>query len=329
MAPSTTLLHSNTPLREIGHGFCGTVWTDADEESDVVLKREDGAPGRSLVHESHMQRHIISTMATKMYSTLATERGINIPTWQRFLTPESTAWQHILPRLPPGFERCNALVSEKIQPFPGPVREAIVQRYCPGLPRTSIEQNGANQHCLLRPYLGRRRRMTSPDRPLPRSFSLCNYPLHLDQMENLNLSPDTYATAMAEALAFLHWSAQVDAGDVEFVLARPRSGTSHAFTSDVLGPHVLWVLDFDCCRDMGMNRDGIQQAARCFWRNDPYYPRPCNPSLLGYNLWVLFKDRFLTASEEILDIEGRENDRHLPGLLIEEIVRTQGKYAKG
>ena len=78
---------------------------------------------------------------------------------------------------------------------------------------------------------------------------------------------------MAGALAMLHWSADVDAKDVEFVLTGPRnaansrakaengSAQSEAKTccrkqgagvgswySDVLGEHAMWLLDLDCCR---------------------------------------------------------------------------------
>ncbi|KAK3392284.1 zinc finger protein-domain-containing protein [Sordaria brevicollis] len=103
--------------------------------------------------------------------------------------------------------------------------------------------------------------------------SLRNFPLHLDQMRHLKMPVDEYASAMADAMAFLHWGAETDAGGVEFVIARPRqdqaspgaaspgaastcaSGTrpsigSKPFTSvPVLGgEHALWLLDFDCCR---------------------------------------------------------------------------------
>jgi hypothetical protein len=147
-------------------------------------------------------------------------------------------------------------------------------------------------------------------------------------MEELGISPEGYALAMAEALAFLHWSARVDAGDVEFVLAPPRPDSPADFDNEMLGPHSIWILDFDCCREMEMNEAEIQQAARCFWRNDPYYPRPCAPDSPDYALWQLFVDRFLQASEEIISTDSQIDSR-LPRLLVDEIVQTLGKYAKG
>ena len=53
------------------------------------------------------------------------------------------------------------------------------------------------------------------------AFSLRNYPLHLDQMEELAIPFDhleSYARAMAETLAVMHWGAGMDGNDVEFVL---------------------------------------------------------------------------------------------------------------
>jgi hypothetical protein len=50
------------------------------------------------------------------------------------------------------------------------------------------------------------------------AFSLRNFCLFLDQIEDLALDPSEYAEAMADALAIMHWSAGIDANDVEFVL---------------------------------------------------------------------------------------------------------------
>lgn len=89
---------------------------------------------------------------------------------------------------------------------------------------------------------------------------------------------------MGETLAIMHWAAQVDGNDVEFVVAPPRqprqitadsSEVLPALTSsDTFGEHAVWILDFDCCRDMPMDESGIEQAWRAFYKNDPFYPRP-------------------------------------------------------
>ena len=75
---------------------------------------------------------------------------------------------------------------------------------------------------------------------------------------------------MAQALALMHWVGEVDGNDVEFVLAPSDNATM----SNVLGDHSMWILDFDLCRNMSMDEDGVKQASIAFWRNDPFYPRP-------------------------------------------------------
>ncbi|KAL5421255.1 hypothetical protein PMIN04_005732 [Paraphaeosphaeria minitans] len=64
----------------------------------------------------------------------------------------------------------------------------------------------------------------------------------------LDLVATSYAKAMAEAFAMMHWGARIDANDVEFVLAPLRAAASAPsfFQSDYLGPHSLWILDSDC-----------------------------------------------------------------------------------
>lgn len=141
--------------------------------------------------------------------------------------------------------------------------------------------------------------------------------MHIDQMEELNLNVDYYATAMADMLAIMHWKAQIDANDVEFVLAPPRlisadsTEASNMSTSTIssmhLGEHTLWILDFDCCRDMTMDTAGVDQAWRAFYKNDHYYPRPNTTNRVNnaedQRLWNSFKTRFLETSATILGPE--------------------------
>jgi len=186
-------------------------------------------------------------------------------------------------------------------------------------------------------------------------ISLRNYPLHIDQIEDLGLPADEYACAMADGLAFLLWVAEIDACDVEFVLARPRPRplTPHGgdddndndvasptagntsldttFTSNALGTHALWVLDFDCCKKLPMTIEGVNIAAERFWRNDPYYPNPNARCEKVAALWDVFKDRLLETSAEMMVAHKDEAIRALglPGLLIARIVDTVGVYSKG
>lgn len=271
---------------------------------------------------------------------------VNIPFNFAFLSPPDDAWAKILPRLPAGSAPCHALVSERIVPFSRKVRQMLVREFWSGAGDdiSAIVDDKRNEHCLIRPYLGRRRRRQNEGRrSMFRSISVRNFPLHIDQLEQLRLPAEQYALAMADTLAFLHWEVKVDATDVEFVLGLPRTTTTtgvvteiprpsigtQEFTAGVLGPHAMWLLDFDCCRPLPMGEEGVRVAAERFWRNDPFYPNPDYKCPEDERLWRVFRDRFLEASSEILREEAEEV-RRLPGmLLVERIVETVGVYKSG
>lgn len=91
--------------------------------------------------------------------------------------------------------------------------------------------------------------------------------MSIDQMEQLNLDVDRYATAMADMLAIMHWSAQIDASDMEFVLVPPRLTSADSTLKSIhLGEHDIWILDFNCCHDMTMDTAGIDQAWPAFYK---------------------------------------------------------------
>jgi hypothetical protein len=187
-----------------------------------------------------------------------------------------------------------------------------------------VLDNTWNEHCLVRPYLGRRRCRDDDDPAgnLKREMAsgLRDYPLHADQIEQLGLPVAQYALALADALAFLHWTARTDAAGVEFVLARPRAarhqepciGTQEFDSGGALGPHAMWMLDFDCCGEMPLTEEGVREVAKRFWMGDPFFPHPdCKGFEGDEKLWEAFRDRYLCASRGILRGED-ESVRMLP-----------------
>lgn len=141
-------------------------------------------------------------------------------------------------------------------------------------------------------------------------------------MEELGIPFDSlelYARAMAETLAVMHWGAQIDGNDIEFVLASPSPAPSRGSivrSENVLGTHVMWVLDFDLCREMPMDEDGVQQAVTSFYKNDPFCPRP-RSSLL---LWKVFREQYLLSSVEIIvDTPNKDKRAFLSGKFIDTI----------
>ena len=132
---------------------------------------------------------------------------------------------------------------------------------------------------------------------------------------------------MAETLAILYWKAHIDANNVEFVLAPPPTtsqslASSSVIKSEALGEHVVWILDFDCCKSIPLDEKGVEQAVEAFYRNDPYYLRPKSSNGEDITLWTAFKDQFLEASESFLEPGGMEAG--LPEMWIRK-VENKGK----
>ena len=208
--------------------------------------------------------------------------------------------------------------------------------------RTTIKNSVPDQDCLVRPYLGKRRQQSfRPSRLV--GFSLRNLLLHLDQLEDLNLDVNTYAQTMGDALAMMHWVGEIDANDVEFVLA--SSAIENKATTAKLeqqdpgdcsnaservegvplaangsGNHKMWVIDFDCCGNMAMDGDGVAQAVRAFLSNDPFYPLPGMPG--DEALWECFCHRYLSTSAKFV-----RNDHRalLPELFISQVETKQSE----
>ncbi|KAL9595057.1 MAG: hypothetical protein Q9219_006680 [cf. Caloplaca sp. 3 TL-2023] len=288
-------------FRRIGQGFCGTVWAPEVGACDfTAVKREDGGPGRSLHNDYIMHRKILSHSSPS-------QSYLRIPACYRYISSEDSSWDELRQRFPSQFQiPCNSLITERIPPFSQDVRERIVEKYCPDHLKASITSSEPDRDCLVRPYLGRRRH--SPGiggRPRFQAFSLRNYPLHLNQLEDLSLDSVLYAKIMADTLANLFWNAKVDANDIEFVLAPQSSNYTGPFSGSIhspfLGDHVVWILDFDCCKHMSTDIKGVEQAVTAFYKNDPFYPRPGRSDKKDQELWNEFKAQFLKASKTILE----------------------------
>ena len=270
------------------------------------MKREDGGPGRSLHNDYLMHQAALQSLRTRPFK-------IFIPSCHQYISPGHEAWwSENLPRFPPEFQiPCNTLLTDRIPPFSKTVRDTLIDLYCPEALKISIRSSLPDEDCLVRPYLGGRRH-AGMTRSRFKAFSLRNFPLHVDQMEELGLDGVVYAKVMAETLAVLYWEAHIDANDVEFVLAPAPPGKDHSASSEgalihdavikshCLGEHVVWILDFDCCRSMALDGKGVEQAVAAFWRNDPYYPRPRSGNVKDESLWTVFKETFLETSGAIL-----------------------------
>ena len=313
--------------RRIGHGNCGSVWTLDDVHA---LKRADGGPGRDLLNDYRVHKKILTYLSER-----ANKLSIQVPGCHQFIRSDDLAWWNAqAAAFPANFQPCSTLVTERIPPFPEGVRHRLIDKYCPAHLRELIKSSTPNRDCLIRPYLGRRRWLGKESRF--QAFSLRNYPLHADQIEELGLDGRLYARIMAETLAHLYWRVQIDAKDVEFVLAPPPAFVEDgkAIESNVLGKHQVWLLDFDCCKAMPFDEAGVEQATEAFYKNDPFFPRPKSQEnseeygedLRDQILWGEFKDTFLKVSKTMIDAESVQAE--LPQRWVDKVelvARSRGK----
>ncbi|KAJ4371199.1 hypothetical protein N0V83_004415 [Neocucurbitaria cava] len=307
--------------RCIGKGFCGSVWALEGNPGHActAIKREDGGPGRSITNDYINHLRVLQAALQHPPAT-----PLSVPQCHELIQPTDEAWWlQRLHQFPPGYSACRALLSERIPRVPRIISNKIVDLFCDGNAPLSdfVKSNLDDDACLIRPYLGRRRRHrqeTSTSRF--QRFSLRNVPLHIDQMEALGLDIRAYVETMADALALMHWGAQIDANDVEFVLAPPRGEplSSSVFNCEYLGIHCMWILDFDCCRPLSMDDAGIEKACQAFFKNDPFYPRPESEEAADKELWKVFKQRFLVTSRRILEDVGQDG-RYLVEKLVDRI----------
>lgn len=173
-------------LHTIGQGACGTVW--ASETGGPAYKREDGNPARSLRNDFQMHRRVLQSQKT--LTTLkpepSTQVQIQIPFCYDFIEPENKEWWvRGLERFPPGYTPCNMIEAQRIPPFEESTRNILIQAFCPNEIKQMIIDSKSDRDCLIRPYFGRIRIQFSQTYSLFKAFSLRNYPLHIDQMEEL------------------------------------------------------------------------------------------------------------------------------------------------
>jgi hypothetical protein len=287
--------HNNHTFRCIGAGCCGSIW--AQDNTPCVVKREDGGDrSRSIANDQIMHRKVIATIPE------SDDLPVRIPESHEIIEADDDWWAANLPKFPSGTTSCKGYMQERIPAVPHEVRELFISRYCRPSGQAAIRASRENKDCLIRIYTGKRR---LSDRLGP-FFNLRNYGLHIDQMDELGLDVSAILKVLATALAHCYWRTRVDANDVEFVFAPATSPHASVPTFKFVGLDqelVIWMLDYDCVRDMEQSTEGIQQAVNAFYRNDAYFPRPhfAGHTVADVGLWERFKAEFLAASKDIMD----------------------------
>ncbi|KAH7088020.1 zinc finger protein-domain-containing protein [Paraphoma chrysanthemicola] len=292
---------TNNQFRCIGSGCCGSVWTP-DDAPDWVIKCEDGNNGRSIANDQLMHRRVLASIPPQF--------PVQIPQSYDLIDANDPWWTTHLAKFPPEKHRkaCRGYFQERIPAVPLPAREMLIEPYCRASLQGTAKASRENEDCLIRIYAGARRRTTRP----PMFFNLRNYGLHIDQMVELGL--DTVA--------------KVDANDVEFVLAPATKAGDAVPRFEIAGQEmVVWMLDFDCVREMGQDVMGVEQAVTAVYRNDAYFPRP---HFYGHTqddveLWEMFKMHFRAESSRLLGGESAGLAEEWVRLVEEEGRRRAGR----
>lgn len=263
------------------------------------------------------------------------------PLCSRFMLPDLREyWEANLNKFPAIHRKLGAAFQvDRILPLPQPVREALIDLYFDD--RDDIKENAKkdeeNQHCIVRVYLGE---CETPIQATASYDSLRNFPMRLNMVEDLQLSKFMFATEMAIVLAVIHWQAQVDAMDTEFVLGsavtmrsarrwgytidkdtdvlpKPRNVTWHDFKKR---PIHMWVLDFDKANPIKLTPNDVdKKLVPAFLGNDPYYPRPD----VDQNLWEEFSAVYLKASRLILEKKQQTGPvTRLPERFLDKVADT-------
>ena len=248
-------------------------------------------------------------------------------------------WLTNLPRFPASHRTRQPLfIVDRILPLPEQTRMDLIEEYFDqdeSVQQEAKEDRG-NKDCLVRTYLGERESTRQQSEVYD---SLRNFPLRLNMMEELQLEVSELANEMAIGLAIMHWQAQVDGMDVEFVLGSSATWDSeqqNGYDDINAPPHIvkvvnfkrravhLWMLDFDKATTIEFQeRDVDKKLVPAFLGNDPYYPR----RQVDEQLWEDFCSSYLKASEVILRRKGvDERVLRLPERFVAEVLRVSTEH---
>ncbi|RDA93448.1 hypothetical protein CP533_2655 [Ophiocordyceps camponoti-saundersi (nom. inval.)] len=331
---SSALLHDTAQseddeeYRKIGAGACGVVFNQIG--TPLAFKVAKAGYEADLWNDAKMHTAIKAAFdkfgGTDLHS-------FKIPQFFGYVPESTTEYFANHPKLfQVASEECSdpshVLISER----------QLIEKYCAARIRPIALQDAANKDCLVRLYLGSLR-----GRTIANFFSLRNFKLHLNQMDELHLDVETLAHKMGSALAIMHWAAKTDARDVEFALGssveknalsipliledkgtdkpwyyvgppKPRNQDFSIRTTE------LWALDFNQVQPITLDDDGVAKAINAVKINDPYFPRPHGKSIIERRAWNAFVHGYAKMSYRIL---GENDSRH------EATLELPGKFLKG
>ncbi|CAG9941242.1 unnamed protein product [Clonostachys rosea f. rosea IK726] len=319
---------------EIGKGQCGTIF--ALSGTDTVAKIPHSAEKADQLWSDFQMHYLVLEAMNEVDTKL--KMDINIPELHSWVCPATKPfWTHYGLRFPQDIDAKNfALVSNRVFPVPQPVRGALLDVLCPPAiqkQKQAFLAKPENKNRLIRLYLGRRE--TTKAKQNIRNIRLQNFPLHVNEMEDLGLDTASFAQVLAQTLAILHWKAGVDGNDVEFILGSSPKSTRLPSRAEVMGGDKysfgtrfrfdfsrrsisLWLIGFNQCSTFEDNEAGLKKIVDAFFWNDPYYPRPNSTNDRDQTLWAAFSQRYLEVSRTF-------TDSTTPGAFIAQIEERDRK----
>ncbi|KAJ5486537.1 hypothetical protein N7530_000837 [Penicillium desertorum] len=313
-------LLQDAPLVVIGRGTCGTIFEIPGTES-AYKKGSDKVALWNDANLTNIACRAVTEMKTclqEIFPNVSIPRVAVVTGWVRENDLENW-WQENLRRFPKDTRKSGYLFQvQRILPLPKPCREALIRLYFPKTMHESAHEDPDNKACLVRPYLGQRRGERELSNP---ALSLQNFPLYLDQIEELGLEVEAiqFSEEMAIGLATIHWKACLDGMDMEFVLGSAATNgelptvvenfkTVAPFdipAGDFKRRQVhLWMLDFDKADQLCLHvkeswKTCCDKMVTAVTANDPYFPNPAATGTLEQKLWDAFERAYLLAASNL------------------------------
>ncbi|KAJ4338716.1 hypothetical protein N0V95_007987 [Ascochyta clinopodiicola] len=338
---------TRSQYRSIGAGTCGQVFEVPGTTYVFKLAKHPGKETDTLWND-YTQHLKIQEVFDKLGRS---ELQVRTPrVWYFVKMDDESWWTQNKDRFPKtATDWTNLLCTERILPISRPLRESLIDEYCPKRNIEQAKEIEVNKDCLVRLYLGKRRSRVNTS-----FFSLRNFCLHLDQMEELELKIDQFATTIAEALAVMHWACRLDANDIEFVVGsapdisaepnlivpkpltsvdinkmKPNTSTWNAHTNDFKKRQIhIWMLDFNRCRPF--QPSNLTPLVDAFFVNDPYYPRPHSTNPKDQDLWTLFRKTYEDFGQKALKWQKMDAQFFkLPGQFMDMVEERQKVRLEG
>ncbi|KAM7185995.1 Zinc finger domain containing protein [Rhypophila sp. PSN 637] len=331
----------HTKFRKIGAGQCGVVFAPTSLNGPQKAYKFARVPNPTNTPQNEPQ-------ATDLLNDSASHTDVWHAFNTHYVAADTDSWNWLSGLGYPEEELTAAarehitelptdvLVTQRIVPLPKETRDALVDVFCANSDkmRESIKNCPSNEDCLVRVYLGGKKPRPKAYAGGGKFFSLRNFQLNVDQMVWILDLEDVLEVGkqIGIALAVMHCGAKTDARDVEFVLGSSRErveptdgdvkgddsavedlqGQVHVSSMDI-GRKVrstqMWVLDFNQCRKIEFDEEGVKMMVEAVKLNDPYFPKPLRETDFERAVWTVFVRAYLAASERIL----REIDDKMKG----------------